>query len=122
MVIDLCTLSHRDDVTHYYTELEIHAKFCFVYPTVSECVSEIRFINCEVKCVESENMMFLKLIKLKRNTLDFELSVWFGVNEPIVSNIFCTGSIFIPIIVFFRREVKDFYVLTPHKPTHTVRI
>ncbi|XP_044577585.1 uncharacterized protein LOC123260520 [Cotesia glomerata] len=109
------SISHRDDVIHYYTGLGTYAKFQFVYRTLNDYVQHIKYVKGQVNCVEPEDMFLLTLMKLRRNIPDFGLSFYFGISEAVVRNIFSTWIHYIYQLwslldTWPSREVVDFYM------------
>ncbi|XP_074093646.1 uncharacterized protein LOC141523955 [Cotesia typhae] len=109
------SISHRDDVIHYYTGLGNYAKFQFVYGTLSDYVDRIKYVKGQVNSVEPEDMFLLILMKLRRNIPDFGLSIYFGISEAVVRNIFNTWihmiyQLWSLIDIWPSREVVDFYM------------
>ncbi|XP_074107222.1 uncharacterized protein LOC141532673 [Cotesia typhae] len=109
------SISYRDDVIHYYTGLGNYAKFQFVYGTLSDYVDRIKYVKGQVNSVEPEDMFLLILMKLRRNIPDFGLSIYFGISEAVVRNIFNTWihmiyQLWSLIDIWPSREVVDFYM------------
>ena len=104
-----------DEGILFYTGLETYQKFLFVYSTLADYVDKINFIHCQVLCISPQNQLFLTLIKLRRNTSDYELSKFFGISKTNVSNIFWTwinfmAQLWSKIDIWPTRDIVNFYM------------
>ena len=100
---------------HFYTGLECYDKFMLVYNTLSDYVSHIKYRYKKVLLLSYEDQLFLTLMKLRRNTPDYELSVFFGVCKRTVSNVFITWINFMCQIwsvldTWPSKEIVQFYM------------
>ena len=82
---------HNSRAIHHYTGLEDYDRFCFVLNTLGPAAYELSYMyGSPPKNISVENMFFLCLIKLRRHTTNFELSLLFNISESDVYNIFNT--------------------------------
>ncbi|XP_061187005.1 uncharacterized protein LOC133195157 [Saccostrea echinata] len=75
---------------HLYTGLEDITKFYFVLYTLGRVAFCLNYLYHQVISLDVPNQFFMVLIKLRRNTTNFELSRMFGVSEKVVQNIIIT--------------------------------
>ncbi|XP_044596703.1 uncharacterized protein LOC123273366 [Cotesia glomerata] len=78
-------------------------------------VDRITYVKGQVNSVEPEDIFLLILMKLRRNISDFGLSIYFGISEAVVRNIFNTWihmihQLWSLIDTWPSREVVDFYM------------
>ena len=82
---------HNSRAIHHYTGLEDYDRFCFVLNTLGHAAYELSYMyGSPPRNISVENMFFLSLIKLRRHTTNFELSLLFNIYESGVYNIFNT--------------------------------
>lgn len=84
-----------DETVQYYTGLETASKFSLVLITLLPMANDIRYRWSRVVGISIEDQFLMLLIKLRRNTTDFELSKIFGVSKTEVSNIVVTWINFV---------------------------
>ena len=83
-----------DAAIHFYTGLETYAKFVNVLHSLGPAAYCLRYIYFQVSGVSVEDQLFMTLMKLRRYTLNFELSRFFSVSEATVKNIVYTWILF----------------------------
>ena len=101
-----------DEGIHFYTGFE---KFMLVYRTLSDHVEDIVYRHYKVELLSYEDQLFLTLMKLRRNTPDYELSKFFGVSKGTASNIFTTWinymhQIWSLLEIWPSRDIVNFYM------------
>lgn len=124
-LLDISMFEKDYEGIHFYTGLETYKKSEMVFSTLEDAVPYIKYRHSRVLCVTPKNQFFLTLMKLRRNTPDFELSRFFGVSTGTVSNIFVTWVNFIhqlwsQLDTWPSRELVDFYMpkgFKKHEPT-----
>lgn len=114
---NLCieSLMFKDKAIHYYTGLECYSKFKMVFNTLGKAAYNLQYRWRQSESLSQENQFLLTLIKLRRNTPDFELALNFGMSEFSVSNIFTTWVNFMyyqwkEINIWPSRELVSFYM------------
>ncbi|XP_022821356.1 uncharacterized protein LOC111352897 [Spodoptera litura] len=103
------------ETVHYYTGLETSAKFSLVLSTLLPMANHLKYRWSQVVCLSVEDQFLMLLIKLRRNTTDFELSKIFGVSKTEVSNIIVTWINFVNDVwslvdIWPCRKLVDFYM------------
>ncbi|XP_022823099.1 uncharacterized protein LOC111354063 [Spodoptera litura] len=83
------------ETVHYYTGLETSTKFSLVLSTLVPMANHLKYRWSQVICLSVEDQFLMLLIKLRRNTTDFELSKIFCVSTTEVSNIIVTWINFV---------------------------
>ncbi|KAL0839830.1 hypothetical protein ABMA28_016457 [Loxostege sticticalis] len=79
-----------DTSVKFYTGLETHKKFKFVFNTLCPMAYNLCYKSGNVISLSVEDQFLLTLMKLRRNYCNFELSKIFGVSPTVISNIFVT--------------------------------
>ena len=91
---DFSIYKFKDDskVINYYTGLDDYEHVMFVFHLLGPAAFELNYGSCASKMnvLDPRDAFFLTLIKLRRNTPNFELAVMFGISEASVSRIFLT--------------------------------
>nr|XP_037872963.1 uncharacterized protein LOC101736528 isoform X2 [Bombyx mori] len=104
-----------DETVQYYTGLETASKFSLVLITLLPMANDIRYRWSRVVGISIEDQFLMLLIKLRRNTTDFELSKIFGVSKTEVSNIVVTWINFVSDIwslidIWPSRSLVNYYM------------
>ncbi|XP_033223520.1 uncharacterized protein LOC117177132 [Belonocnema kinseyi] len=74
----------------FYTGLESYEKFKAVYKTLEPNKPPFLHYQGDVTSIGKEDQLFLTLMKLWRNTEDYELSLFFGISKMCVFNVLIT--------------------------------
>lgn len=103
------------ETVHYYTGLETSAKFSLVFSTLLPMANDLKYRWSQVVGLSVEDQFLMLLIKLRRNTTDFELSKIFGVSKTEVSNVIVTWINFVSDVwslvdIWPSRKLVDFYM------------
>ena len=106
---------HNSRAIHHYTGLEDYDRFCFVLNTLGPAAYELSYMyGSPPRNISVENMFFLCLIKLRRHTTNFELSLLFNISESDVYNIFNTWIRFMSlqwreVSLWISKDLVNFY-------------
>ena len=91
---DFSVLKFKDDakVIQYYTGFDDFSHFVFVFNLLGPAAYELNYGSAalQMNVLDPKDAFFLTLIKLRRNTPDFELAVMFAISDREVSTIFHT--------------------------------
>ncbi|XP_077255234.1 uncharacterized protein LOC143893571 [Temnothorax americanus] len=74
----------------FYTGLKSYAKFQLLFNTFCPEVHRLRYKSHKIQSISKMNQFLLTLMKLRRNTTEYELSRFFDISKASVSNIFVT--------------------------------
>lgn len=104
-----------DETVQYYTGLETAAKFSLALSTLLPMAYNIEYRWSRVIGLSVEDQFLMLLIKLRRNTTDFESGKIFGVSKTEVSNIIVTWINFVSDIwslidIWPSRNLVNFYM------------
>lgn len=74
----------------FYTGLESYEKFKAVYKSLEPNKPPFLHYQGDVTSISKEDQLFLTLMKIWRNTEDYELSLFFGISKMCVFNVLIT--------------------------------
>lgn len=104
-----------DEGIKFYTGLETYAKFQLVFSTLYPEADSIQYRYGHQITIKAEDAFLLTLMKLRRNTADYELGRFFGLPKGSVSTVFVTWINFLEqmwglLDTWPSRELVDFYM------------
>jgi hypothetical protein len=79
-----------DEMTHHYTGLETKEKFFLVLRSLGDASYRLNYYKKITPTLNIPNQLLLTLIKLRRHSTNYELSLNFGTSKKQVANIFIT--------------------------------
>lgn len=89
---------HNDKDVHFYPGLELYTKLRFVLSALGPAACCLSYIYHNIVNVSVEDQFFITLIKLRRYTTNYELSIMFNISEATVKNIVYT------LVLFMHRQ------------------
>ena len=93
-MFSLQNFRHNDKALHFYTGLESYSRVMFVFSTLGPAAYCLNYIYHKIVKVPVEDQFFITLIKLRRYTTNYELSIMFNISEATVKNIVYTWILF----------------------------
>ena len=84
----------NDKAIHFYTGLESYVKVMFVLSTLGPAAYCLNYIYHNIVTISVEDQFFITLMKLRRYTTNYELSIMFNISEATVKNIVYTWILF----------------------------
>lgn len=91
----------NDKAIHFYTGLESYVKLLFVLSTLGPAAYCLDYIYHNVVTISVPDQFFITLIKLRRYTTNYELSIMFNISQATVKNIVFTW------IAFMARQWRE---------------
>lgn len=93
-IMSIDNFENDDAGVNFYTGLETFSQFFLVLQTLGPAAYCLNYVYDDVTDIGVPDQLFLVLMKLRRHTINFELSLFFKISEKTVENVFHTWILF----------------------------
>lgn len=93
-IMSIDNFENDDAGVNFYTGLETFSQFFLVLQTLGPAAYCLNYVYDDVTDIGVPDQLFLVLLKLRRHTINFELSLFFKISEKTVENVFHTWILF----------------------------